>query len=507
MKPMPRRDVIATATCALLPAVAWGVSALASTESGGAGGSSPRVQGIALGIGTGLGLAGLGAYHLVQRRRLARLRALARGLLEQSGALGAGAEAGQASIDDEAAAGTLASQLVAIGVRLDAHAKEAAKKSRNLEALIDGLDEPVLAFGAQDAVIFCNRPAETMIGAGPGRLIGRTVRELFTRDEIVRLHEQGKAGRTARAQVPVVSASGLRTYQVSAAPLPPAWGAGRFGALLVLRDVTELAQAVQMRTDFVANASHELRTPVAAIKVAAETLLDGARDDAGMADRLLGMIGTHATRLEEMVRDLMDLSRLESTEMPVRPGELDLDELRATLASTFEPALRQRRLGLNFEFDPRLAGATTDPRLVLLILRNLVDNATKYAHEQTTVRVVVRLLDDAAREAAGERTMRLEVIDKGVGIPLNQQERVFERFFQVDQARTGATSKRGTGLGLAIVKHAVRALGGRVGIDSIWGRGTTVWVEAAVNVESAASAPASGAEGAGEAGRGRAPEA
>ncbi len=471
-----------------MPAISWAVAALAGPVAGDA-----RAGAWALGIGTALGTSGLIAYHVVQARRLAHLRSIARRLLAQSGdAPDAESPLGRdASIDDEAAAGTLANQLLLLGRRMDTQMKDAAKKSRNLEALIDGLEEPVLAFGAQDAVIFCNRPAERMMGVGPGRLIGRTVREIFTRDEVVRLHAQGKDGQLVREEVPIVSPSGLRTYQVSAAPLPPAWGEGRFGALLVLRDVTELAQAVQMRTDFVANASHELRTPVAAIKIAADTLLDGAKDDATMADRLLGMIAAHSTRLEEMVRDLMDLSRLESTGMPVRPGELDLDELRATLASTFEPALRQRRLQLAFDLDERLQSATTDPRLIALILRNLVDNALKYAHEQTTVRVIARSLDaPAANGAATTRTARFEVIDRGIGIPLTQQERVFERFFQVDQARTGTTSKRGTGLGLAIVKHAARALGGRVGLESVWGQGTTVWLEVPVSLASAARAVA-----------------
>ncbi len=475
---MPRRDLLALLPAGLLPGLSWGAALL----SGGDG----RAQGLALGVGTGLGVGVLLLYHAASSRRIGRIQTITRRLLRQSGEVQPPDDP-RASIDDEVSTGSLAQQLLALSQRIDTQVKDSAKKSRNLEALIDGLEEPVLAFGAQDAVIFCNRPAEAMMGVGPGCLAGRTVRELFTRAEIVSLHAQGKAGSVARAQVPIVSPAGIRTYQVSAAPLPPAWGEGRFGALLVLRDITELAQAVQMRTDFVANASHELRTPVSAIKIAADTLLDGAKDDPAMTERLLGMVSAHASRLEEMVRDLMDLSRLESTDMPMRPGELDLDELRAALASTFEPALRQRRLQLTFAFDEHLAGASTDPRLVLLILRNLVDNATKYAHEQTTIRVVARLLDQPAAVGGTDgvdvqRLARFEVIDRGIGIPLSQQERVFERFFQADPARTGSTSGRGTGLGLAIVKHAARALGGRVGIDSIWGQGTTVWMEAPVQL-------------------------
>jgi len=107
-------------------------------------------------------------------------------------------------------------------------------------------------------------------------------------------------------------------------------------------------------------------------------------------------------------------------------------------------------------------------------VRNLIDNATKYAFEETTIRVQATLVEP---DAQGRRVARFAVSDRGVGIPLDQQERVFERFYQVDAARTGSPSQRGTGLGLAIVKHASRVLAGAVGLESIWQRGTTVWLQ------------------------------
>jgi two-component system phosphate regulon sensor histidine kinase PhoR len=311
---------------------------------------------------------------------------------------------------------------------------------------------------------------------------------VFTSAAILDMHAQAKAGSVLRGRIRMTTPMGLRAFQVSASPVPAAWGKGVFGAVLTLRDVTELDQAVQVKTDFVANASHELRTPVAAIRSAAETMT-AAADDPAMMARLRGMIVSHADRLEEMLRDLLDLSRLESPDVPLTIEPINLGLLERSLRTLSEAASEERRLGLSFEIEPELEGLRTDRKLLTLILRNLVENATKFAHEGTTVRVTGQLIEERetrAEDGALSRrgVVRFEVIDKGVGIPLTQQERVFERYYQVDQARTGTGSaptggswRRGTGLGLAIVKHAAKALGGRTGLSSVWGQGTTVFVE------------------------------
>ena len=389
----------------------------------------------------------------------------------------------------------LAVALEALGERVRVQWKEVAKKTRNLEALIDAMDEPLLATDSADRVILCSRSAEAMLGAGG--LVGRPVTEVFTQAEILDMHAAARAGEVRRGRIRVTTALGKRVYQVSAAPVPAAWGEGVFGAVLALRDVTELDQAVQVKTDFVANASHELRTPVAAIRTAAETLEGAAQDDPKMAERLRGMILAHAVRLEEMLRDLLDLSRLESPDVPVKIERIILADLERTLRQLSEVACQERRLTLDFDFEDELRIIRTDRRLLTLILRNLVENATKFAHEGTTVRIIGTVIESRIpahdKSAGGQGVIRFEVIDKGVGIPLAAQERVFERYYQVDQARTGSAGfasgssgsagwKRGTGLGLAIVKHAAKALGGRVGLTSVWGQGTTVFAEIPVEL-------------------------
>lgn len=458
---------------------------------------------------------------------------------------------GEHEVPDAPEFAGLSGTLAEIAKRLNVQVKEVAKKSRNLEALIDAMDEPLFATDSAERILLCNRSAEAIFDTsggrdggdlegrdGAGTLRGRSIKDLFTQIELLEMHAAARAGQTRRGRVRVTTPLGIRTFQVSALPVPAAWGEGVFGAMMVLRDVTELDQAVQVKTDFVANASHELRTPVAAIRGAAETLGEAMDDDPKMAKKLSTMIQSHAVRLEELLRDLLDLSRLESPEVPVAQDVISLDEARRVLVSMFEPICTQRDLELSFEFERELHGFKTDRRLLMLILRNLIENATKFAFEHSTVRIVgsVQELEidplslrgaarvkrtganGAASEAAGSGrrvsgVARFEVIDRGVGIPLQHQERVFERFYQVDPARTGtggavastpggsaaggsALVRRGTGLGLAIVKHAAKRLGGRVGVSSVWGQGTTVWAEIPVAFDDASGVRAAAATGA-----------
>jgi PAS domain S-box-containing protein len=448
--------------------VAAGVALAASL--GATGWALAASAGVLALLATGLTLVTLANW----RRRAGRIAARAR---HESPA--------SASRQEPDPLNDLSQAVDALRGRLLTQLKELAKKTRNLESLMDALGEPLLVTDNEDKVLMCNRPAEVMVGTTQGGLAGRSVREIFTRAEVLDLHTSARQGRSTTAQVPLTTASGSRVYQVSAAPLPPAWGEGVFGVVLVLRDVTALANAARTRTDFVASASHELRTPVAAIQAAAETLEDGGADDPAMRARLLTMIASHCQRLERLTRNLIELSRLESPEMPANRAPINWPDFCRGLSDGFSDTLRTRGQRLEFEIDPAVADGAweTDQSLLELILRNLIDNAAKFGREGEPIRVTARLLGTA--KAQGERrlaTLRLEVIDRGIGIPLEHQPRVFERFYQVDQSRTAGPTgtRRGTGLGLALVKHAALALSGQVGLDSVWQRGTTVWVEVPV---------------------------
>ncbi len=351
-----------------------------------------------------------------------------------------------------------------------ARAAEADRdRTLRLSSLLDALAGPVLAADAGGRLTLCNAAAAGLLGVPPDRALGRPVEELFTQEEVLKLYGEARAGKPVRSEVRVSRPGGARVWDLSMAPIPGA-GQGMGGVVIGLRDITEQARAMQVRSDFAANASHELRTPIAAMRIAMDTLQSlGDNEDPAARARFLGMIARNIERLEEMVRDLLDLSRLESPEVAVRRGPVDVATLIADLEPLYAGVLRERSLTLRFDFDPALGALWSDRTLLLHILGNLIDNATKYAFEGTEVRVVGRPL--------GDRGVRLEVIDRGIGIPLDQQQRIFERYYQVDSARSVGRAGHGTGLGLSIVKHAARRLGGTVRVESVWQQGTRMIVD------------------------------
>ena len=225
-----------------------------------------------------------------------------------------------------------------------------------------------------------------------------------------------------------------------------------------------------MKVDFVANASHELRTPIAAIKIAFETLRDVFREDPVQSERCIAVINEHLRRLEEMLRDLLDLSRVENTDLKPRVAVVKTTDMLAAIKNMMGPTARLKNVDLRLGDDASTPTEfRTDLRLLNLVVKNLVENSIKFTPAGGRVTVSVG-------HAAHNDNVVLTVADTGIGIAPEHRERVFERFYQVDSARAGAAG-RGTGLGLAIVKHAVHALNGTVTLQSAVGAGTTVMCE------------------------------
>lgn len=368
-----------------------------------------------------------------------------------------------------------------------------------LRSILDGVDAPVFATDESGQIRLVNRAGERLFGRRAGRLAGLTLEELFTSGQMLDLHERAQTGDAVRAQVTTSIDGNARVYEVAATPVRmdiadlPASSPQRAGAVLTLREVTEEAQTAKLRTDFVANASHELRTPIAAIRGAIETMMGAAADDTAMRERLAQMIESNVTRLEEMTTDLLDLAQLENEDERPPRKPVRMTELAEQLDSIFHSVCETRRLTIRFDLDPKLEHLRTDARLLMLILRNLIDNATKHAFEDTEVIVKARAIPvgQLEIERVGETGIDLTedpeaakligaiftVADRGQGIPLKHQHRVFERFYQVDPSRVRTGARRGTGLGLAIVRHAVRRLGGEITVESVYQEGTTMRVE------------------------------
>lgn len=331
-----------------------------------------------------------------------------------------------------------------------------------LDRLIEAVGDPVIAIAPDGVVLHANALASRILGL-TRPLTGRYVEEVVTKAELLDRISRGRRGESWRGSIRLPSAGGVRVCDVSIIPL----GAEAPAAVVAtIRDITELDGALKLKTDFVANASHELRTPIAAIKGAAETLTI-AHGDEPMRTRLVGMIESHVLRLEEMVSDLLDLSKLESETMKLEVRPVSLGEMLAELGQLLEDLCRRRGVTLEFDVEPSCETIRTDRRLLVLIAKNLIENAVKFTAEGTAVRI-------EARPGAQAGSCVIRVIDRGQGIPLAQQQRIFERFYQVDPSRSGA--QRGTGLGLAIVKHAARLLDGSVEVQSVWNQGTTMVV-------------------------------
>jgi two-component system phosphate regulon sensor histidine kinase PhoR len=376
---------------------------------------------------------------------------------------------------------------LASAVEVMARSAEAARsQASSSQRIVEALDDPLVVTDGAGIVTLANEAAQRLIGTRRAATVGRPIDELFTQADLLGLHARAAKGSAVRSRVSVQGPSGARVLEVSAIPLRPeapgegvAGSAAGGGTLLALRDVTDLASAVHVRTDFVANASHELRTPVAAVRGAVDTMLAGADDDPAIRSRMLDMIANHVGRLEDLIRDLLDLSRLEAMEGAARIGPAPGSEIVRLLEPAFEELCARREVTLSFEIDDALEHMRTDRNLLTLILRNLIENAVKFSKPGGSVQVIGRPATIERESAAPAPGVRFEVIDSGVGIPLNQQQRIFERFYQVDEARTGSAGgdTRGTGLGLAIVKHAVRTLGGGIRVRSVWQQGTTMTVE------------------------------
>lgn len=241
------------------------------------------------------------------------------------------------------------------------------------------------------------------------------------------------------------------------------------GAVLILKDVSELQRLGRARRDFVANISHDLRTPITGIKLVAETLLNGALDDSTMAVNLTQKIMDETDTLEQINEELMDLSLIESGRMPLRLIPLNLAKRVKKEAKRLKAQADRKNIRLEIDIDKKTT-VLADKGMLSRVVTNLIHNAIKFTNSgQITV---------ADTYKADEEMIEVMVADTGVGISEKAQGRIFERFYTTDEVRAkeleevGKLIKTGTGLGLAIVKHIVEAHGGRVWVESELGKGS-----------------------------------
>jgi len=337
------------------------------------------------------------------------------------------------------------------------------QEQRNtLEAVLEGMAEGVVAVDAAKRILLLNRAAADVLGIDPTAAPGSNVQGLPHN-----LALQAFILRSLGAAEPVeeeIAAGERGALLIRARGAPLHDGAGRkIGALIVLNDITQLHRLERVRRDFVANVSHELKTPVTSIAGFVETLLDGALDDRATAERFLEIIRRQAERLNAIVTDLLSLARLEQETGSDRS---DLEESRlCNLLSEAIDATRDRAAKKAVLLELECPHDRVFPAQALLLSQavvNLIDNAVTYSEPGSRVLV---------RGAVSAEALSIQVVDQGIGIPREHLPRLFERFYRVDKSRSRRLG--GTGLGLAIVKHVAQVHGGTVSVESEPGKGST----------------------------------
>jgi len=359
--------------------------------------------------------------------------------------------------------GELGETLNRLGAKITDQIATISREQAQLRSMIAGMVEGVIAVDQDDRVLFCNRAACQYLGIRETDVVGRPLRELAERPELFALLEQARAGQGAAEQeISVERPNGDLVLEAHAT----LFEGGTRSAVVVLEDITSLKRLERIRRDFVANVSHEIKTPLTSIKGYVETLLTGALYDEQNNLRFLHKIDDHVGRLSALVQDLLSLARIESQEGSLPLAPVDWAPILESVLRRHEANVQQRGLQCLRDGGPYGVTVYGDPEAMTQVLDNLLDNAIKYTPAPGTISVNVR---------GHNGVVLLEVADTGIGIPEKDRERIFGRFYRVDKARSREMG--GTGLGLSIVKHLVQAMHGEVSVESEVGKGSRFVVQ------------------------------
>ena len=334
-----------------------------------------------------------------------------------------------------------------------------AEAKAQQQVLFNSMLEGLLLLDRHQRIYLANRAFKHLFNLKT-ELRGKTIMEALRAHELAELVQHVEAEGQVFDYELKLPEFNERWLRVNAAAISNSAGE-REGTILVFHDVTRIKQLERTREEFVANVSHELRTPLSLIKGYVETLLDGARSDPAVAERFLKIIERNTSRLDLLIQDLLTISALESGRMKLNVQPVKLHPLADKVFNDLKLRAGSKQITLKNELADLTA--TADANRLEQVLANLVDNAIKYGRSQGTVIVGGKRGEDGRLE--------LFVQDDGPGIPAEALDRVFERFYRVDKARS--REQGGTGLGLSIVKHIVQSHGGKVWVKSDAGKGAT----------------------------------
>ncbi|MHB8707758.1 MAG: two-component system histidine kinase PnpS [Desulfuromonadales bacterium] len=356
----------------------------------------------------------------------------------------------------------LAGAMNQMAAQLDERIRAVVGQRNEQEAVLASMIEGVLAIDRNEKLLRINQAAASMLDLQPEAAVGRRIQEVLRKPDLQKFVTEALQSKVpTEAEMRLMIRGEERFLQTHGAPLRDAAGQ-EIGVLVVLNDITRLQRLENIRRDFVANVSHELKTPITAIKGSVETLLGGAIDEADSAPRFLDIIARQADRLNAIIEDLLALSRIEQEEekVGIQLTPVPVEEVIQGALQSCQVTARDKQVRLTVDCPANLRCRANAPLLEQALV-NLIDNAIKYSSEGGKVQLAAHPVEEG---------LEITVRDFGCGIERQHLPRLFERFYRVDKARS--RKQGGTGLGLAIVKHIIQAHGGQVRVDSTPGEGS-----------------------------------
>lgn len=341
---------------------------------------------------------------------------------------------------------------------------EIRQNDERLYELINHLVIGVMLLDNQRNIQMVNPAMNRILGEDTSKLLGKTYVEAIKSYGLSHIIERAYRRKKAQNNEIYFYYPEDRIVDANIVPISGK-NPGELNVIVLLYDITEIRRLEKVRTDFVANASHELRTPVTALKGFAETLLDGAKEDKEVLDQFLEIMLKESIRLDSIVNDILELSRVEQKQVPVNAEDVKIREAVESTFKLVKQKAESKHMELSILEEDEMV-IETDLSRLKQVLANLINNAIVYTQEKGEV--VVKIYKE-------EEYAVIEVSDNGIGIPEDEQDRIFERFYRVDKARS--RNSGGTGLGLSIVKYLVENLNGSITVESKFGLGTTFTVK------------------------------
>ena len=334
------------------------------------------------------------------------------------------------------------------------------KRRGQLKALLDSMVEGVIVLDPHGKITLLNIVVENTFNVKEEDFLGHPLIEAIRNPELDQFLKEALATQRVRETELEMITPVERIFKIRAAffGIPEE---GKKGVLATFYDVTELRKLERTKAEFVANVSHELKTPLASIKGFVETLQEGGLDDKKNRKNFLEIIGSNVNRLDLLINDILELSKMDSGRAELNKKEFDFNILVNKILELLDPLIKKKRLEVEVKLDPAFLKVRADQVMIEQTLLNLLDNAVKFSKDNGSIKISGEI---------DEFFFKVSVSDKGIGIPSEDLFRIFERFYRVDKGRSREMG--GTGLGLSIVKHSIESHGGAVKAESKIGEGS-----------------------------------